>query len=1218
MRINTSTQNIEKKGEAQLINTPWKHIPTLARIFFVAIMFFLCRFGSAQTGTWTAVTNLAPHANMGVMLLLTDGTVICHNSNGGTYGTGWDKLTPSATGSYANGTWTSITSMNNNRLFFSSQVLPSGKVYVAGGEYGPGGTKGEVYDPVTNTWTNCGAIPGGWNIYDGNSQLLYTGNVLEGPQIGSASSYNILQWSPTTLNYTTEANAPLNHDEAEWVKLPDSSVLYVGIASQNSCRYLPKTNTWLSDAGVPVKIFDQYGEESGCGFMLPNGKAIFFGATEYNAIYTPTGTSTPGSWAAAADFPTIGTTLVGQPDASGAMMVNGHILLAVSPLGTSSSDEFRTPTYFVEYNYVTNTFTQVTSTIPTLGADSMAGVACFQTNMLDLPDGNVLVSLDQAGNSNQYWVYTPGSAAIAQGKPTINSILPDGCPSYKITGKLFNGISEGAAYGDDWQMSTNWPLVRLTNGGNVFYAKTTNWNRIGAVQTDSAEDTAVFTPPATLTPGTTYSLVVVVNGFASSPTLFTTLGISMASHTNVSCHGGTGTATANAAIGGISPYTYSWAPSGGTNLTATVTAGSYTITVTDHNGCTATASATITQPTALAVTASVTSEVHCNGGNNGSVSSTPSGGTTPYTYSWTGGGTNSTETGLSIGTYTITLRDNNGCTATASATITQPTVLNVTASVTSEVSCNGGNNGSVSSSTSGGTNPYTYSWSGGGTNSTKTGLSSGTYTITVEDNNGCSASASATITQPTLLSVIANVTTEVTCNGGSNGSLSSSPSGGISPYTYSWSGGGTNSTKTGLPIGTYTITVKDNNGCTATASATITQPPTLSVTASVASEASCNGSSNGSVSSSPSGGTSPYTYSWTGGGTNATETGLSAGTYTITLRDNCGALATASITITQPTPLVVSANVTSNVGCTGSSTGSVSATPGGGTAPYTYLWTGGGTNATDTLLLAGSYTITLQDNNGCTATASATITQPATALAIHITSQKNITCNGEANGSASAAVSGGTSPYIYSWAPGGGTNLTVSNLSAGTYTITATDNNGCVATASATITQPSALVVTSDSLSTTIKPCNGQASVTVNGGKAPYTYSWSPGGATTDTIKGQCTGDYCCTITDNNGCTKSTCVIITNNTGTGIESISNSFNINIYPDPNTGAFTVSGLIQGQMIELYNDLGQKLNSSIADNTTMYFDISTKPDGVYLVRILSKDGTLATQKKIIKTK
>jgi hypothetical protein len=207
-------------------------------------------------------------------------------------------------------------------------------------------------------------------------------------------------------------------------------------------------------------------------------------------------------------------------------MVNGHILLAVSPVGTSPADEFRNPAYFLEYDYTTNTFTQVTSIIPGLGVDSIAGNTCADITFLDLPDGTVLMLSSQNGaNSRQYYVYTPGSGPIAQGKPTINNIIPDSYPYYKITGKLFNGISEGASYGDDLQMATNYPLIRLTNAaGNVYYCKTTNWNRIGAIMTDSLEDTALFEIPSPL-PAGTYSLVVVANGFASSPFIFTSTGI---------------------------------------------------------------------------------------------------------------------------------------------------------------------------------------------------------------------------------------------------------------------------------------------------------------------------------------------------------------------------------------------------------------------------------------------------------------------------------------------------------------------------------------------------------------------------------------------------------------------------------------------------------------------------------------------------------------------
>jgi len=475
----------------------------------------------AQIGTWTALTNREPNQGAGLMLLMTDGTIMCQSTNGTNY-VGWDKLTPDASGSYVNGTWTTEANMKQNRLFFASQVLPNGKLFVAGGEYYEGDTAGEIYDPVANVWSRTEGVVGKENIYDGNSIMLPDGQVLVGPQAGpSFNSSDCEYYNPSTNKWALAPSSPLDHDEAQWLKLPDSSILFIGMATQQSCRFRPQTNTWINDANVPVSISDTFGYESGPGFMLPNGKAIFFGGYVYNAIYTPSGGTAPGSWIAAAQFPKIGGQKVGISDGPGAMMVNGHILLAVSPVGTSNNDEFRNPAYFMEYDYTTNTFTQVTSIIPGLGADSIAGNTCSNTTFLDLPDGTVLMMSSQ-NNSNtqneQYYVYTPGSGPIAAGKPTINSITPDGCPMYKITGKLFNGISEGTEYGDDLQQSSNYPLVRITNGTNVYYCKTTNWNRIGAVMTDSLEDTALFQVPSAA-PAGTYSLVVVVNGFASNPAI---------------------------------------------------------------------------------------------------------------------------------------------------------------------------------------------------------------------------------------------------------------------------------------------------------------------------------------------------------------------------------------------------------------------------------------------------------------------------------------------------------------------------------------------------------------------------------------------------------------------------------------------------------------------------------------------------------------------------
>lgn len=728
---------------------------SLLSLFIFSFSFFTHLNG--QTGKWTAVKTPAPHENMGVCLLMTDGTVICHTTNGPGEGTGWDRLTPDSTGSYINGKWDTIASMHYDRLFFSTQVLPSGKVYAAGGEYGAGDTAGEVYNPVTNTWAPCFGVPSGWNIYDGNSELLYNGNVLEGPQIGSATSYNIMTWSPVNNEYTAQANSIYDHDEAQWLKLPDSSVLFVGIATNLSNRYIPQTNTWVNDGSLPGNLYDPYGEEAGNAYMLPNGNAVFFGATPFNAIYTPTGNSTPGTWSAADSFPIIQGTYMGQPDATGAMMVNGHILVSVSPIGTSSN-EFNSPCYFLEYDYVTNTFAQVFDTLPGIGGDSLP-VASFQTQMLDLPDGNVLLSISQAGGlSNQYYVYTPGSAPIPQGKPTIDNIIPGGCPIYRITGKLFNGISEGAAYGDDWQMETNYPIVRLTNGTQVYYATTSNWNRIGAVQTDSLEDTATFALPKNL-PAGTYSLVVVANGFASNPVLFTTYGMAI-TESNIACFGGVGNATA-IANGGLSPYTYAWSPGGETTANVTgLSAGVYSVITTDNNGCAFTSSIVITQPSsAVDITLASSSNIACYNGTTGSATANAAtGGTPSYTYSWAPTGGNSlTASGLSAGTYTVTVTDNHGCTSTASTTITQPAGMDIkTDSINSSSASGAGCNGEAWVTVlSGGKTPYTYLWSvGGQTTDTINSQCEGNYCCVVTDNNGCSQTVCVDIKSTTGITTI--------------------------------------------------------------------------------------------------------------------------------------------------------------------------------------------------------------------------------------------------------------------------------------------------------------------------------------------------------------------------------------------------------------------------------------------------------------------------------
>jgi len=192
---------------------------------FLALSSSLLAFSCfSQIGTWTAVNNLEPNQGAGLMMLMTDGTVLCQSVTGNEKG--WDKLTPDANGSYINGTWTTIASMHRSRLFFASQVLPSGKLFVAGGEYDNGDTAGEVYDPVANTWNRTEGVPGKMNVYDGNSELLYNGQVLVGAQAGpSNNSSDCLFYNPATNLWAVAPSSPLDHDEAQWLKLPDSSIL---------------------------------------------------------------------------------------------------------------------------------------------------------------------------------------------------------------------------------------------------------------------------------------------------------------------------------------------------------------------------------------------------------------------------------------------------------------------------------------------------------------------------------------------------------------------------------------------------------------------------------------------------------------------------------------------------------------------------------------------------------------------------------------------------------------------------------------------------------------------------------------------------------------------------------------------------------------------------------------------------------------------------------
>ncbi len=474
----------------------------------LAVSAALCATQTTLAQHWDRVVIPAP-GDINLMLLLSDGTVMASANDGSeVIGNAWFRLTPDIHGSYVDGTWSTLAPMLDTRLHFQSQVLRDGRIFVSGGEFGTGASKAEIYDPTTNTWTALSIPPALWtpgvnSFADCNSTLLPDGSVMLMPrnphQPGVA-----LRYDPSTNTWSN--TGPLFRGTAQngatWLKLPDNSILTIDPASTLSERYIPSTNSWVNDSVVPVSLYDSFGFNIGGAVLLPNGNAFFLGATGHTAIYTPSGTTAPGTWTAGADIPGG----MGTPDAPCAMLANGKVLCVASDTPTAN-DHFPERVSYFEYDYLTNTFTQISNAsggstnIPT-------NIAC----MLALPDGSVILSRMFPNTS----VWIPLGDPAPTWKPTINTVIKNPNGTYHLTGTQLNGMSEGASYGDDLQMSTNYPIVRLTGTtGNVYYARTFNWSSTG-VMTGAQIASTEFSLPASL-PTDTYTLVVSASGINSDP-----------------------------------------------------------------------------------------------------------------------------------------------------------------------------------------------------------------------------------------------------------------------------------------------------------------------------------------------------------------------------------------------------------------------------------------------------------------------------------------------------------------------------------------------------------------------------------------------------------------------------------------------------------------------------------------------------------------------------
>ncbi len=683
------------------------------------------------------------------------------------------------------------------------------------------------------------------------------------------------------------------------------------------------------------------------------------------------------------------------------------------------------------------------------------------------------------------------------------------------------------------------------SGGTTGYTYAWTGGVIGGGQTASTATglaAGTYTCNITDANGCTTSASIAVTEPASALSL-------TPSSTNTGCGIATGTATVTAS-GGTGADTYTWSPApGGGQGTPTATglaSGAYTVTVNDANNCAQ--STTYNIVSAGGPSASIASQAPalCNASCDGSATVAASGGAGTYTYSWSPiGGTAATATALCANTsYTCFVTDNNNCVTSQVVTIAAPAVLSAAPSQTS-VNCKGGSSGTASVAVSGGTIGYTYNWTGGvigggQTAVTATGLAAGTYTCNITDANGCTTSSTVSVTQPISSLSMVPASTQTGC-GTSTGTASVTASGGTGADTYNWTpapggGQGTNSV-TGLAAGSYTVTVQDANGCTLDSLISISSAGAPSVSIASNNAALCNASCNGSATVNATGGTAPFAYSWSGGGGNAaTASSLCAGTYVCTVTDASNCVSTQSVIIAQPAVLSIT-SAQANALCNGGNTGSATATVAGGTSAYTYSWTpSGGSAQTASGLAAGTYTCNVTDANGCTTSHIYTITQP-TPLAI-VSSQTNASCNGSSNGSGTATVSGGTAIYTYNWTPSGGSGATASGLSAGNYTCTVTDQNGCTLPQVFTVTQPAVLAVTAAPTAATCGQADGSASATPSGGTSGYTWSWLPSGGNTANATTLTPGVYTCNVIDAHGCTASVTTTILNTGNKPVPTIS--------------------------------------------------------------------------------
>ena len=712
---------------------------------------------------------------------------------------------------------------------------------------------------------------------------------------------------------------------------------------------------------------------------------------------------------------------------------------------------------------------------------------------------------------------------------------------------------------------TNGSLTVTPSGGTPGY--TFSWAGGGGVTTGTSDSIAI-----NLSGGINYG-VLVTDASGCTDSIFTSLSnaagglnVAITDSTAIDCNGDTLGSLTVTPLTGSSPYSFVWSnlTSGGAvtigssdSIAIDLGADTYRVVVEDNSGCQDSLDYVLREPTQMTLAFTDSTSIDCNGNNTGSLTVTPTGGTAGYTFSWPLGVATGTSDSIAISltggtSYTVTVLDGNSCPANLTGSLTDPVLLTASFTDSTSVSCTGGNNGSVTITPNGGTGNYTYNWSNataGTPDSIGTTITGGTLvSVTVTDDSLCTAIRTITLQDPTTVTASFTDSTIISCPGDTNGSLTVTPSGGTPGYTFSWAGGGgvTTGTSDSIAINlsggiNYGVLVTDASGCTDSIFTSLSNAAGgLNVAITDSTAIDCNGDTLGSLTVTPLTGSSPYSFVWSNltsggavtiGSSDSIAIDLGADTYRVVVEDNSGCQDSLDYVLREPTQMTLAFTDSTSIDCNGNNTGSLTVTPTGGTAGYTFSWPLGvatGTSDSIAISLTGgtSYTVTVLDGNSCPANLTGSLTDPVL-LTASFTDSTSVSCTGGNNGSVTITPNGGTGNYTYNWsnATAGTPDSIGTTITGGTLvSVTVTDDSLCTAIRTITLQDPTGLgtIVTDSTLLSCAGDTNGTLTVTPQSGNQPFTFVWTPSVTlgSSDSIAIDLTSGitYKVVVTDGTGC----------------------------------------------------------------------------------------------------